>query len=313
MNLIKQGKYFITLLLLQICNLSCNFNSQVGQEFEIHIDGSSTAYPITEAVAEEYRHQFPNVRITIGISGSGGGFKKFVRSETDILMSSREITSSERQSMLLEGKEFLALPIARDAIAIIVHPENRWVDSLSAAELNLIWGASSQDEVTLWSDIRPNWPAKEIHLFGPGTASGTYDNFVKNICPESGTRGDYTASEDDNILVQGIARDKYSLGFFGLPYYIENKNILKVVPIDFGQGAHVASAENILNQSYEPLTRKIYIYITKEKARRKDIFQFTNFFITSSKKLSQEVGYVPLSENLYTQALQDFKSFTEER
>ena len=159
-------------------SVSCDSADNRSKTTEIHIDGSSTAYPITEAVAEDYRHENPNVRITIGISGSGGGFKKFVRSETDILMSSREISAAEQDEMENQNKAFLAIPIARDAIAIIVHPENNWIDSLSAQELKLIWGAQSQDNITLWSDVRPNWPDKEIHLFGPGTASGTYDNFV---------------------------------------------------------------------------------------------------------------------------------------
>ncbi len=281
----------------------------------IKVDGSSTVYPITEAMAEEFQKAHPTVRVTVGISGTGGGFKKFCAGETDISDASRPIKQKEIETCKANGIEFIELPIAFDALSVVINPENDWVDYLTVEELRLIWAPESQGKITRWSQVRPGWPDEEMHLFGPGTDSGTFDYFTDAIVGQEGaSRGDYQASEDDNVLVQGVANDKYALGYFGLAYYLENKDILKAVPIDDGNpengdGPILPSPETVLDGTYQPLSRPIFIYVNRQAAERPEVQEFVRFYLSldNAKTLIPEVGYVPLPDEVYTLALERFE------
>jgi phosphate transport system substrate-binding protein len=275
----------------------------------ITIDGSSTVYPISEAMAEEFRREQPDVRITIGVSGTGGGFKKFTRGETDISNASRPIKDSELQ-MAQEGNvDFIELPVAYDGIAIVVHPRNSWCDSITVEELKRLWEPSAQGKVKRWNQVRTNWPDREIHLFGPGVDSGTYDYFTGAIVGKEGaSRGDFTSSEDDNVLVQGVASDELALGFFGYAYYEENRQRLKVVPVDDGIGENGAgpvtpSVETVKNGTYQPLSRPVFIYVRSQALERPEMKLFMDFYLQNAPSLVREVGYIPLPDEVYQMAL----------
>lgn len=285
-----------------------------GSSKEIQIDGSSTVFPITEAVAEEYRSEAPNTRVTVGLSGTGGGFQKFLRGETDINDASREISPSEIKTAKENGVEYVQLSVAYDGLAVIVNPENDWADYFTVEELKTIWEPSAQGEVTHWNDIRENWPNEELHLFGPGTASGTYDYFTEAIVGESGaSRGDFTASEDDNVLVQGVSTDKYGLGFFGLAYYEENQDKLRLVPVKNGDNEPVKpSLETVSNGNYSPLSRPLFIYVSKKAAQKESVQQFVNFYLDNAPELSKQIGYVPMPDSAYQAQKEKFKAFYSE-
>jgi len=281
-----------------------------GLSGRIQIDGSSTVYPITEAVAEEFRSEAPNVRVTVGVSGTGGGFQKFLRGETVINDASRTIKPSEMEQAEQSGIEYLRLSVAYDGLAVVVNPQNDWVDHFTVEELETIWEPDAQGTITRWNQIRPGWPDEELHLFGPGVASGTYDYFTEVIVGESGSsRGDYTASEDDNVLVQGIASDQYGLGFFGLAYYEENQEQLKVVGVDNGQGPVIPTPETVASNSYRPLSRPLFIYVTKEGAQRPAVQQFINFYLDVAPKLARSVGYVAMPDSAYARQKEKFQNF----
>ncbi len=275
----------------------------------VKIDGSSTVYPITEAVAEEFQREAPRVRVTIGVSGTGGGFKKFLAGETDINDASRVIKQKEVDKAAEQGIEFIELPIAYDGLSVLINPKNDWVDYLTVEELRKIWQPGSS--VKLWSDVREGWPKEKIKLFGPGTDSGTFDYFTKAINGKSqASRPDYTASEDDNVLVQGIAGDLYSLGYFGYAYYVENKEMLKLAPVDGGDGPVAPSETTINNGSYKPLSRPIFIYVRKDSLDKAPVAKFVDFYIKNGGMLSKEVGYVPLPDDIYTSNLDKVKNRT---
>ncbi len=264
----------------------------------VRIDGSSTVFPITEAVAEEFGKIQPGIRVTVGISGTGGGFKKFMIGETDISDASRPVKQSELDKGTNHNIAFIELPIAFDGLSVVVSRENDWVDQLTVAELHEIWKPGST--VQTWQDVRPEWPAEEIKLYGPGTDSGTFDYFTEAINGKSQScRSDFSKSEDDNVLVQGVAGDKYSLGFFGFAYYTENKDIIRVVPIDNGSGPVSPSIETINNGSYQPLSRPIFIYVNTDAANRDVVDTFVHFYIENAAVLAQEVGYVALPDEAY--------------
>jgi len=274
----------------------------------IAVDGSSTVYPITEAVAEEFQKVYQDVKVTVGISGTGGGFKRFVRGETDINDASRPIKASEIEACQQNSIEFIELPVAFDGIAVVVNPKNTWVDYLTVEELKKIWEPEAQGKQIRWSDIRPGWPEKPITLFGPGVDSGTFEYFTEAIVGEAKkSRGDYVASEDDNVLVQGVAQDEYALGYFGLAYYLENQDILKAVPIDSGQGPVAPTPENVKNGTYKPLSRPLFIYVNRKSADRDEVEKFITFYLEHAKDLVEEVGYVPLPEKAYELALERFR------
>ncbi len=282
-------------------------------EGTIKVDGSSTVFPITEAVAEEFRAEQPDVKVTIGVSGTGGGFKKFSRGETNISDASRPIKDMEIAACKENNVGYVELEIAYDGLALLVHPENDWVDSFTAGELKMLWEPSAQGKVMKWNQIRPEWPNEEIHLFGPGVASGTYDYFTEAIVGTSGSsRGDFTASEDDHVLVQGIAGDKYSLGFFGLAYYTENKDKLKLIGVDNGKEVVMPSLETVSNGTYSPLSRPLFIYVNSTSVASPEVVAFVDFYLENAEELSEDVGYIPLPDENYSKQKEKFKAFVAE-
>lgn len=279
----------------------------------VAVDGSSTVYPVTEAVAEDWQHEHPEVNITVGIAGTGGGFKKFCAAETDISDASRPIKTSEDEACAAAGIEYIELPVAFDGLAVMVHPSNSWVNYLTVAELKKIWEPEAQGVVTRWSDVRAGWPERELHLYGPGADSGTFDYFTEAIVGnEDASRGDFTASEDDNVLVQGIATDEEGLGFFGLAYYEQNKDRLKLVPIDDeladnGAGPILPSGATVEDGTYQPLSRPIFIYVSRQAAERSTVAAFVKYYLEQARRLVPEVGYIPLPGASYEQALAKFE------
>jgi len=273
---------------------------------EIKIDGSSTVAPITEAMAEEFKAVAPEVKIPVGISGTGGGFKKFAAKETDISDASRPIKDAEAEAAKANGVEYIDLTVAYDGLTVLVNPANTWVDSLTVEELKKIWAPDST--VKTWKDVRPEFPAEEIKLYAPGTDSGTFDYFTEEINGKSGAiRPDFTASEDDNVLVQGIAGDKNAIGFFGYAYYVENKEQLKAVKIDNGNGPVEPTFDTIKDGSYAPLSRPIFIYVSTESLKRPEVKEFVNFYLTNAKEIVPQVGYVALPDEGYTNGLNKIK------
>lgn len=279
----------------------------------IKVDGSSTVFPITEAVAEEFQKQYPGIKVMVGISGTGGGFKRFGRGETDISDASRPIKPKEVELCKENNIDYIELPVAYDGLAVMVNPKNTWVDYLTVKELKKMWEPSSQGTVTKWSQIRTDFPDKEIRLFGPGTDSGTFDYFTEAICGKSAaSRGDYTASEDDNVLVEGIASDPQALGYFGLAYYEQNKDKLKIVPIDDendanGKGPIEPSSQSVMDSTYQPLARPIFIYVSTKAAEKEEVRKFIEFYLKEAATLVAEVGYIPLPKEAYEAALERFK------
>ncbi len=270
----------------------------------IAVDGSSTVYPITEAVAEEFKKTGKG-RVTIGVSGTGGGFKKFCKGETAVTGASRPIKPSEVDLCKTNKIEYVELPVAYDGLAVVINPQNDFVDHMTVDELKKLWEPEAQEKVTKWSQIREGWPDEPIKLFGAGVDSGTYDYFTKAIVgKEHASRGDFTSSEDDNILVQGVSADKLALGFFGFAYYSENKDKLKIVPIedgkaDNGDGPVAPSLETVSNGTYQPLSRPVFIYVSKKAAERAEVKDFVEFYLKEGAALSKEVGYIPLPAKAY--------------
>lgn len=287
-------------LLLGLTLLDCH--SGPASPDTIQIDGSSTVYPLTEAVVEEYSRAHTGQKITVGISGTGGGFQKFCRNDVPIADASRPITESERTRCGQNNVRFLSVEVAYDGLAIVVHPTNTWAVSMTVAELRRLWEPAAQGKITRWSQLRPGWPDAEIHLFGAGVASGTYDYFTQAIVGTAhASRGDYTASEDDNVLVQGVATDKLALGFFGLAYVDENKKRLRIVAIDDGndqngKGPIRPTVETVRNKTYAPLTRPLFLYINQAAARHPAVRTFVTYYLDHIARLAQEAGYVPLNQ-----------------
>ncbi len=272
----------------------------------VTIDGSSTVFPVTEAVAEEFQREYPGVRVLVAISGTGGGFKKFIAGETDINDASRPVKQSEIEKLAAKGVEFIELPVAFDGIAVMVNPANDFVDYLTPEELKKIWQPGST--VQKWSDVRPQWPDLPIKLYGPGTDSGTFDYFTEAIVGKAqACRPDFTASEDDNVLVQGIAGDENALGFFGFAYYDENRDRLKIVPIDSGDGPVRPSQRTINNGTYSPLSRPLFIYARDASAERPEVREFVKFYLNNAPALAAEVGYVALPPGVYSAGLERFE------
>ncbi|SHH02185.1 PstS family phosphate ABC transporter substrate-binding protein [Tepidibacter thalassicus] len=289
--------------------VGCGMKTEDSQEKlskTIVIDGSSTVYPISEAVAEEFQKKNQGVKVTVNFSGTGGGFEKFLAKETDINDASRPIKDKELKKAQDVGIDYLEFKIAYDGLSVVVNKDNDFVDYLTIEELNKIWKPNSN--VKTWKDVREEWPAEPIKLYGPGSDSGTFDYFTEEINGEAGAiRVDYTASEDDNVLVNGISGDKYSLGFFGYAYYIENKDKLKVVPIDSGNGPIEPNAQTIENGKYEPLSRPLFIYVNKESLQKPEVNKFVKYYLTEGKELISEVGYVKLPQSEYDNQLSEME------
>ena len=273
-------------------------STAVAVEGEVKIDGSSTVFPVSQAMAEEFQKVQPKTQIVVGESGTGGGFKKFSAGEIDINDASRPISEAEAKACAEKGIEFVGLKVCIDGLSILVNPENDFCKVLTTDQLKQIWQPDSP--VKSWKDINPAWPDHAIKLYGPGTASGTFDYFTEVINGKAKkSRTDYLPSEDDNVLVKGIAGDKYSLGYFGYAYYAENKDSLKLVSVASGSDpakAVTPTIETIRNGEYSPLSRPLYIYVTKPALKRAVVQEFLRFYLGVGQKLVPEVGYVELDK-----------------
>jgi len=273
----------------------------------VKVDGSSTVFPVTEAVAEDFQKaKKQKVKVTVGISGTGGGFKKFCRNETDVSNASRPILKAEMADCQKAGIEYFELPVAFDALTVVVNPKNAFIKQLSVAELKKMWEPSAQGKVTRWNQVNPAWPDQPMKLFGPGADSGTFDYFTEAVVGKAkSSRGDFTASEDDNVLVQGVSRDVNGIGYFGYAYYLENKDKLKAVQIVNDKGQAVApSMEAVLKGSYTPLARPIFIYVNAKSLAKPEVKEFVEYYLKNGAALAREVKYVPLPDSAYRIALE---------
>ena len=297
----------ILILLLSLVSL------QVRAQSTIKIDGSSTVYPITEAVAEEFQIEKKNaIKVTVGISGTGGGFKKFCRGETDVQDASRPISKTEMEDCKKAGIEYIELPIAYEGTVVAVNTKNTWLKEISVDDLKKIWEPSAMSTITKWNQINPKWPAAEFKLYGAGSDSGTFDYFTEAIVGKAkSSRGDYTASEDDNTLVKGIAGDKNALGYLPMSYYEENKKNLKALAIIGGEKAPTKNAvlpskETVENGTYFPLSRPLFIYVNVASAKKPEVSEFVMFYLKNAPNLVQQVKYVALPAKAYTMAEEHF-------
>jgi len=277
----------------------------------IQLDGSSTVFPISEAVAEEFQKANPAIRVTVGISGTGGGFQKFCRGETDISDASRPIKPAEIEACQKAGIEYIELPVAYDGLAVVINPKNTWANAVTVAELKTLWAPEAQGKVLRWNQVRASWPNREIRLFGAGVDSGTYDYFTEAVVgKEHSSRGDYTSSEDDNVLVQGVSSDELALGFIPFAYVEANHAKLKLLPVDDGKkengdGPLAPSAETVRNGTYQPLSRPLFIYVARKAADRPEVQKFVESYFGAAA-LIREVGYVELTPQIYELAKEHF-------
>ena len=269
----------------------------------VKVDGSSTVFPITEAVAEDFQRATKGkVRVTVGISGTGGGFKKFCRGETDVSNASRPILKKEMDDCKAAGVQYIELPVAYDALTVVIHPDNKWAQTITVADLKKMWEPAAQNKVKTWKQVNPAWPDQPIKLFGPGADSGTFDYFTEAVNGKAkASRGDFTASEDDNVLVQGVSRDVNALGYFGFAYYLENKDKLKAARVSEKAGGPGVepSFDAVINGSYTPLSRPIFIYVNVKSLDRAEVREFVDFYMKNADTLVREVKYVPLPAKAY--------------
>ncbi|PLR85939.1 phosphate-binding protein [Bacillus canaveralius] len=269
---------------------------------DINIDGSSTVYPIMEAVAEEYQMEQPDVKVSVGFSGTGGGFEKFIAGQTDMANASRPIKDEEKAQLEEKGIEFTEFKLANDGLSVVVNPDNDWVDNLTVEELKKMW--VNDGTTKKWSDIREGWPEEEIKFYSPGTDSGTYDYWNEVILEDEEMVQGATQSEDDNVLVQGVGNDKNAIGFFGYAYYVENKDSLKVVPIDNGEGPVEPTNETVESGEYAPLSRPLFTYVSNEAVKEEHVYDYMTYLLENAGALSEDVGYVSLPEEDYTAGLE---------
>ena len=301
-------KIITTTLVLSLVLFSCKSSDNSTADMlrgTVKVDGSSTVFPVTEAVAEEFGKIHPKVRVTVGISGTGGGFKKFCIGEIDINDASRHIKPKEVKKAKENNVKYIELPVAYDGLSIVINKNNDFIDYLTVDELNAIWKAGST--MKMWSDVRSDWPNRRIKLYGPGTDSGTFDYFKEAIIgKKNNIRSDFTKSEDDNVLVTGVSGDKYSLGFFWYAYYAENKDKINVFPIDGGNGPVVPSGKTINDGSYTPLSRPIFIYVNPESAKRPEVDEFVKFYLENGDELANEVGYVGMPNKVTKKVIERY-------
>lgn len=265
----------------------------------VRIDGSSTVFPITEAIAEEFQST-TRIRTTVGISGTGGGFKKFCRGEIDMTQASRPILHEEMEACKAAGIEYIELPVAYDALTVVINPQNDFITSMTVDELKKMWEPAAQNVIKNWNQVNPAWPDRPLRLFGAGSDSGTFDYFTEAIMGKAkSSRGDFTASEDDNVIVKGVSGDIGAIGYFGFAYYAENQQAIKAVPIvaQAGGEAVAPSEENVRNGSYQPLSRPLFIYVNAASAEVPEVKSFIDYYLENSTELIQEVKFVPLPEN----------------
>ena len=313
--MIKLVFKFMMVSLLSFSFLACSKNSSRNQSRnKIKVDGSSTVYPISEAMAEEFTIQSKTSAVTVGISGTGGGFKKFIAGEIDINDASRKIKESEVKMAAGKGVKFMEIPVAYDGISIVVNPKS-FLTGITVEQLQKIW---KDDSVKTWKDVDPSWPEEEVKLYGPGTDSGTFDYFKEAIVGKGvGFRSEYTKSEDDNMLVKGVAGDIYSMGFFGYAYYEANKSQLKLIPVAEKTGSPMVlpSLDTIQKGTYSPLSRQVYIYLNQSSAKNKWVSEFVEFYLKTAmdEKLNviRQVGYVALNKSEYQESLDRLKSFVQ--
>ena len=310
--LVSRAGFSAILLTLSMITFSCGGGTGPGARTEsgvIKVDGSSTVFPITEAVAEEFQKEKQGkVKVTVGISGTGGGFKKFVRGETDISNASRPILAEEMTQAKAAGIEYIELPVAFDALTVVVNPQNNWVTSMTVEELKKVWEPAAQGKITHWNQIRPEWPNEKIALFGAGADSGTFDYFTEAIVgkPKS-SRGDYTASEDDNVLVQGVEGNKFSLGYLPYAYFAPHSARMKAVAIQWDKNKVkepvMPSPENVIAGTYNPLSRPLFIYVSRKSLDKPAVKDFIEFYLRNVPTLAREVKYVALTDTAYQMAL----------
>ena len=280
-------------------------------EGTIKIDGSSTVYKVSQAAAEEYSNAAPNVDISVKYAGTGGGFKSFVKGDLDICDASRPITEKELALCKENSVEFYELPVAFDALTIIVNKDNDWAEQMTVEELKKLWHPDNQTTITKWSQVREGWPDEKINLFGAGTDSGTFEYFTEAIVGEKNTsRSDYTASENDNIILQGVEGDKYALGYVPYAYFEPRADSLKAVKIDAGKGAVMPSPATVIDGTYSPLSRPLFIYANQKSAERPEVSEFVKFYLTNGKNLALEVKYIPLPDEAYPAVLKRFEDKT---
>ena len=273
----------------------------------VKVDGSSTVYPVTEAVAEDFqKSKKGEVKVTVGISGTGGGFKKFCRGEIDVADASRPILKQEMEACAQAGIKYIELPVAFDALTVVAHPKNTFIKQLTVEQLKKMWEPAAQGTVTNWKQIDPSFPDAQMKLFGAGSDSGTFDYFTEAIVGKAkSSRGDYTASEDDNVLVQGVSRDINAIGYFGYAYYAENQGKLKAVPIVNKEGQPVAPGpKSVLDGSYNPLSRPIFIYVSEKSLEKPEVRDFVAYYMKNAAALATEVKYVPLPAQAYETAME---------
>jgi len=285
--------------------------SNIAHAQVIKVDGSSTVYPITEAVAEEFQKAKKNaIKVTVGISGTGGGFKKFCRDELDISDASRPITKAEMELCKAAGVEYIEMPVAFDALTVVINPKNAFLKQATVAEMKMLWEPAAQGKIMKWNQINPAWPDAPVKLFGAGADSGTFEYFTEAMVGKAkSSRGDYTASEDDNVLVQGVSRDVNAIGYFGYAYYAENTGKLKALPIVNPKTGKAVepSAANVENGTYAPLSRPIFIYVKAKSLQKPEVKEFVEFYMKNGAALTKEVKYVPLPASAYTGNLEHVK------
>lgn len=285
-----------SLLLLLAVSLGC------GRTNVVSIDGSSTVFLLSAAIAEEFNSVNPDVKVVVSQAGTGGGFKKFAAGEIHICDASRPITEAEAAACEKNGIEFIKLEVAFDGLAVVVNPANDWCNSITTEQLKTIWRQEAATSVMKWSDVNPDWPDVELELYGPGTDSGTYDYFTEVINGEAkSSRQDYSPSESDNALVQGVSGDKGSLGYFGLGYYAANTSKLKLLPVDSGDGPVTPTAETVRDGTYKPLARPLYIYVRKDALENPGVVKYLRYYLDETEKVSPQVGYVPVTDEIMKQ------------
>lgn len=274
--------------------------SALSQSGLVQIDGSSTVFPVSEAMAEEFMVENRGTQVTVGVSGTGGGFQKFCTGETDISNASRSIKDEEAALCAENGIDYIRLQVGIDALTVVINQENTWAESMTVEQLAALWEPDAEGTITRWNQIDPSWPNEPIGLYGPGTDSGTFDYFTEEIVGESGaSRADFTASEDDNILVLGVARDVNALGYFGMAYYLENQDTLKAVAVD----GIAPTPANVSSGDYTPLSRPLFIYVSRPSLERPEVRSFVEFYLSNAETLVPEIGYVSLSADEYADFL----------
>ncbi|MCA9234779.1 MAG: PstS family phosphate ABC transporter substrate-binding protein [Planctomycetales bacterium] len=265
----------------------------------VQISGSSTVAPITEVAIEEFGNDHGDVKLSMAVTGTSAGMSRFLLDEIDICNASRPIKDTEKDKAKEAGIEFLEFTVAYDGLAVVINPQNDWCDSLTVEQLKAIWEPEAKDTVTKWSDVNAEWPNEEMPLFGPGTASGTFEYFTEEIVGEAkSSRPDYTRSEDDNVLVRGVAGEKGGLGYFGYAYYAENKDKLKLVAVDSGAGPVKPSLETVMDGTYTPLSRPLFIYVNKKSLERPEVAEFVKFYLANAGEFASARGYVRVTDEI---------------